>query len=49
MNVTGIRTKTILSVSRIYDYVTNPYAGCQHACSYGEACMKLGIDCRVVY
>jgi DNA repair photolyase len=29
-----IQSKTILSVSKIYDYVINPYVGCQHACSY---------------
>jgi DNA repair photolyase len=34
MNVKEIQSKTILSVSRIYDYVINPYVGCQHACSY---------------
>ena len=34
MNVKGIQSKTILSVSKIYDYVINPYVGCQHACSY---------------
>lgn len=26
--------KSILSPSKIYDYVINPYVGCQHACSY---------------
>jgi DNA repair photolyase len=26
--------KTILSKSKIYPYVINPYTGCQHACSY---------------
>lgn len=34
MNVKEIRSKTILSASKIYDYVINPYVGCQHACSY---------------
>jgi DNA repair photolyase len=34
MNVKEIRSKTILSVSKIYKYVINPYVGCQHACSY---------------
>ena len=29
-----IRAKTILSKSKIYPYVVNPYTGCQHACSY---------------
>ena len=26
--------KSILSASKIYDYVINPYVGCEHACSY---------------
>jgi DNA repair photolyase len=26
--------KSILSSSKIYDYVINPYVGCQHACAY---------------
>jgi len=34
MIVKEIQSKTILSVSKIYDYVVNPYVGCQHACSY---------------
>ena len=34
MIIKEIRSKTILSVSKIYDYVINPYVGCQHACSY---------------
>ncbi|MCE5346186.1 MAG: radical SAM protein [Bacteroidales bacterium] len=34
MNVKEIQSKTILSPSRIYDYVINPYVGCQHGCQY---------------
>ncbi|MCK9205395.1 MAG: radical SAM protein [Bacteroidales bacterium] len=34
MNVKEIRSKSILSASRIYDYVINPYIGCQHGCYY---------------
>jgi DNA repair photolyase len=34
MIVKEVLAKTILSVSRVYDYVINPYTGCQHACSY---------------
>ena len=34
MIVKEIRSKTILSASRIYDYVINPYIGCGHACLY---------------
>ena len=34
MKVKEIHSKTILSVSKIYDYVINPYVGCQHACTY---------------
>ncbi len=29
-----IQSKTILSKSQVYDYVINPYVGCQHACTY---------------
>lgn len=34
MIVKEVRAKSILSVSKVYDYVINPYTGCQHACSY---------------
>ena len=34
MTVKETKPKTILSVSKIYDYVINPYVGCQHGCSY---------------
>ena len=34
MNITEVQSKTILSASKVYDYVINPYVGCQHACSY---------------
>ncbi len=29
-----VQAKSILSLSKVYDYVVNPYTGCQHACSY---------------
>ncbi|MDH7594329.1 MAG: radical SAM protein [Methanomicrobiales archaeon] len=32
--VREIRAKTILSASKIYPYVINPYVGCQHGCTY---------------
>jgi DNA repair photolyase len=32
--VKEIQARTILSASKVYDYVINPYVGCQHACSY---------------
>jgi DNA repair photolyase len=34
MIVREIQSKTILSESKVYPYVINPYVGCQHACSY---------------
>jgi len=34
MIIREIRSKSILSSSKIYPYVLNPYVGCQHACSY---------------
>jgi DNA repair photolyase len=34
MIIKEVQAKTILSVSKIHDYVVNPYTGCQHACSY---------------
>jgi len=34
MIINETRPKTILSKSKIYPYVINPYTGCQHACSY---------------
>ena len=34
MIVKEVRAKSILVKSQIYDYVINPYTGCQHGCSY---------------
>ncbi len=34
MIIREIEARSILSKSKIYDYVINPYTGCQHACSY---------------
>lgn len=34
MIVKEVRAKAILSKSGVYDYVVNPYVGCQHSCSY---------------
>jgi DNA repair photolyase len=32
--VKEIKSKTILSASKVYNYVINPYVGCQHGCHY---------------
>jgi len=32
--VKEIQAKTILSASKVYPWVINPYTGCQHGCSY---------------
>ncbi|MGD0146829.1 MAG: radical SAM protein [Nitrososphaerales archaeon] len=34
MIVKRVQAKTILSASKVYTYVINPYTGCQHGCSY---------------
>lgn len=34
MNIKEIQSKTILSKSKIFPYVINPYVGCQHNCTY---------------
>jgi DNA repair photolyase len=34
MIIKEIQAKSILSTSKVYDYVINPYIGCQHGCSY---------------
>jgi len=34
MIIKEIQPKTILSISKVYPYVINPYVGCQHNCSY---------------
>ncbi len=34
MKIKEVYAKSVLSKSKIYDYVVNPYVGCQHACSY---------------
>jgi DNA repair photolyase len=34
MIIKEIQSKSILSVSKVYPYVINPYVGCQHNCSY---------------
>jgi len=34
MIVTEIFARSILSKSQVFDYVVNPYVGCQHGCTY---------------
>jgi DNA repair photolyase len=34
MYIKEIYSKSILSLSKVYPYVINPYVGCQHNCSY---------------
>ena len=34
MIINEIQAKSILSKSKVYPYVINPYTGCQHGCSY---------------
>lgn len=34
MVVTELSAKSILSKSKIFDYVINPYTGCHHSCTY---------------
>lgn len=34
MKTKEIHSKSILSSSQVYDYVINPYVGCQHGCAY---------------
>jgi DNA repair photolyase len=34
IKIKEIESKSVLSSSKIFDYVINPYVGCQHACSY---------------
>lgn len=34
MVIKEIKPKTILSSSKVYPYVVNPYVGCQHGCLY---------------
>ena len=34
MIIQEIQSKTILSASKVYPYVINPYTGCQHNCAY---------------
>jgi len=34
VKIAEIHAKSTLSPSKIYDYVVNPYVGCQHGCTY---------------
>jgi DNA repair photolyase len=34
MIVREIQARSILSKSKVFDYVVNPYVGCQHGCAY---------------
>ena len=34
MIVKEIRAKGVVSASKVYEYVVNPYTGCEHACTY---------------
>lgn len=34
MIVQEVKVKSILAKSKVYDYVINPYIGCQHGCTY---------------
>ena len=34
MIIKEVQSKSILSNSKVYPYVINPYTGCQHSCSY---------------
>lgn len=34
MIVREVNVRTILSRSKVFDYVVNPYVGCQHGCTY---------------
>jgi DNA repair photolyase len=34
MIIKEVQAKSILSISKVYPYVINPYTGCQHNCAY---------------
>jgi len=38
MVVREIQARSILVKSQVFDYVVNPYVGCQHSCTYCYAC-----------